>query len=110
MNNGSLQNLIESAGNLPEGILKNITFQLIKILEIFHKKFNISVGGISPSQILFNKNGTIKICPIYKRIFLDNEEYQKKFISNLTKKEKASLKYFNIKMKNIYLLGWQPWL
>lgn len=101
MNNGSLQNLLECTGCIPEMILKNITFQMVKILENYHKKSEIPYGGISPSQILFNKNGTLKLSINYKRIFLDNGEYKKKHIANLTKKEKTNLKYYNILMKNI---------
>jgi len=100
INNGSLQNLLDCSGCLPEEILKNISYQLIKILETYQKKSNSCLGGINPSQILFTKNGTIKFCPNFKNIFYDNEEYRKKYISNFNKKEKTNLKYFNIQMKN----------
>ena len=100
MNNGSLQNLIDCTGSLPEEILKNIAYQLIKILETYQKKSRSCLGGINPSQILFNKNGIIKFCPNLKNIYYENDEYKKKYISNFNKKEKSNLKYFNIQMKD----------
>jgi hypothetical protein len=102
MNNSSLQNLIDTAGSLPETVLRNITSQLVKSLETFSKKSESSFGGICPSNVLFNNKGTLRLANNFKKILSENDEYQRKYLSNLSKKEKNNTQKFNnILMKNI---------
>lgn len=59
MQGGSLKSLMHSIGGLPEKVVANITKKVLECLLYFHKK-NETYGGISTSQVLFTKAGTIK--------------------------------------------------
>ena len=61
---GSLQSLLESVGNLPEMPIKSIATQLLEALYDVHIKLNNIHGAISPSQILFDRSGNIKVYPL----------------------------------------------
>jgi len=74
----------------------------VKAVETYHKKCDAPYGGICPSQVLFNKSGTLKLLMNYQKIFFNSEEYQKNYYS---RKEKANFKYYNIHMKKVIFEG-----
>ena len=53
--------MLESVGNVPEKALKSITANIMIALEEIHLKMNMSHGAITPSQILFDKQGNAKV-------------------------------------------------
>jgi serine/threonine protein kinase len=61
MTGGSLQNLLESVGNLPEIALRTICQQSLEALEEVHSKLNAPHGMLHPSQILLDKFGKVKV-------------------------------------------------
>jgi len=61
MSGGSLQNLIERVGALPENILLKIAQKLWSIISFIHNKAKISNYSLTISQILFDKDGRIKL-------------------------------------------------
>lgn len=61
MSGGSLQNLLESVGNLPETALRTVCQQTLEALEDVHTKLNAPHGMLCPSQILLDKFGKIKV-------------------------------------------------
>eukprot|EP01017_Pseudomicrothorax_dubius_P044396 TRINITY_DN7499_c0_g3_i1.p1 TRINITY_DN7499_c0_g3~~TRINITY_DN7499_c0_g3_i1.p1 ORF type:complete len:743 (+),score=107.15 TRINITY_DN7499_c0_g3_i1:42-2270(+) len=60
---GSLQNLLESVGSLSERVISQIASQILPALDFIHTKANMTHGALTPSQILFDRNGTVKISP-----------------------------------------------
>lgn len=56
-----MQNLLESVGNLPETAIKSLASQTLEAIEDLHSKLNTPHGGISPSQLLLDKNGNVKV-------------------------------------------------
>lgn len=60
---GSLQNLLESLGTIPEKSIRQLAIEVLFALRKFHNEFNIPHGALSPSQILFTKEGNIKVSP-----------------------------------------------
>lgn len=61
MSGGSLQNLLESVGALPEPVLKDITVQVLLGLKHIHENLDCEHGGLTTSQILFDKNSKVKV-------------------------------------------------
>ncbi|EAR87667.1 Serine/Threonine kinase (macronuclear) [Tetrahymena thermophila SB210] len=61
MNGNSLQDLLENIGNLNERAIQELTMQVISALYTLHNEHHICHGSISPSQILFNKQGFLKL-------------------------------------------------
>ena len=61
MNGGSLLNLLESVGALPEEILLEIALSVLNSLHFLHNKAKISHNGLTMSQIMFDREGRIKI-------------------------------------------------
>jgi serine/threonine protein kinase len=61
MSGGSLQNLLESVGNLPETSIKSLALQTLEAIHELHSKLHTPHGVISPSQILIDKNGNVKV-------------------------------------------------
>jgi serine/threonine protein kinase len=61
MNGGSLLNLLESVGALPENILMEITDSVLNCINFLHNKAKISHNGLSMSQIMFDRDGRIKL-------------------------------------------------
>ena len=65
--NGNLNNLIKSMGNINEYILKNMTKQLIPIIQIYNKKIKIRnlpyYNIIDVNNIYFDHRYNIKIFP-----------------------------------------------
>ncbi len=74
--NGNLNNLIKSMGNINEYILKNMTKQLIPIIQIYNKKIKIRnlpyYNIIDVNNIYFDHRYNIKIFP--GCLYLNNEE------------------------------------
>jgi hypothetical protein len=74
--NGNLNNLIKSMGNINEYILKNMTKQLIPIIQIYNKKIKIRnlpyYKIIDVNNIYFDHRYNIKIFP--GCLYLNNEE------------------------------------
>jgi serine/threonine protein kinase len=61
MNAGSLENLLESVGALPEYALLEITRSLLESIKETHVKMNVAHGFIAPSQVLFDQTGKMKL-------------------------------------------------
>ena len=74
--NGNLNNLIKSMGNINEYILKNMTKQLIPIIQIYNKKIKIRnlpyYNIIDVNNIYFDHRYNIKIFP--GCLYLNNED------------------------------------
>ena len=49
MSGGSLMSLLESVGSLPEDILFDITWSILRSLVFLHGKAKVAHGSISPS-------------------------------------------------------------
>jgi serine/threonine protein kinase len=77
INGGSLFNLLESVGALPENILLEITDSLLKSLNFMHNKAKISHNGLSMSQIMFDREGHVKINLGISQIFPKGESSYK---------------------------------
>ncbi|KRX03384.1 Protein kinase-like domain [Pseudocohnilembus persalinus] len=69
LDGGSLQNLLESVGCMPERALKEISQQILGSLQILHEELNTCHGAITPSQILFNREGNVKVFTIKQLIY-----------------------------------------
>ena len=61
LNGGSLLNLLESVGALPENILLEITHSVLHSLNFMHNKAKISHNGLTMSQVMFDRDGKIKL-------------------------------------------------
>ena len=61
MNGGSLSNLVECVGSLPENILITIAQSIADTINFMHNKAKISHNGLSMSQIMFDREGNMKI-------------------------------------------------
>ena len=77
MNGGSLQNLLESVGALPENILLDIADSILHSLYFLHNKAKISHNGLTMSQIMFDRNGRIKLNLGISQIFPKDESNYK---------------------------------
>ena len=61
MNGGSLLNLLESVGALPESILLEIARVIADTINFLHNEAKMSHNGLTMSQVLFDKSGKIKL-------------------------------------------------
>ncbi|EGR30587.1 protein kinase domain protein [Ichthyophthirius multifiliis] len=80
---GSLQNLLENVGTLPENVIKIMLPQIIEALDKIHSQSSHCFGCLSPSQILFKQDGKIKVNIFLFLIFVFFIIFQ---IKNKTKK------------------------
>jgi hypothetical protein len=62
---GSLQNLINNNGILPENIIQTIAYQTIRGLESYYLKTNNGYNSLCPENIYFDKKCTLKVTFIY---------------------------------------------
>lgn len=62
INGGSLQNLLESVGSLPEGAIVSIASQLLHGVDELHTKGQTPHGAIAPTQVLLTRKGGLKVC------------------------------------------------
>lgn len=85
-NGGSLLNLVESVGALPENILLEITHSVLQSLNFMHSKAKVSHNGLGMSQIMFDRDGKIKLNLGITQIFSKEESGFKSSIgsSNLS--------------------------
>lgn len=58
---GSLENLILNCGSVPENILKQITFRIIKSLEFYNIQTGEYLHSLSPDSILFDSKGNVLV-------------------------------------------------
>jgi len=61
MNAGSLENLLESVGALPECVLVHIAHSLLESIQEINIKMKVAHGFIAPSQVLFDQTGKMKL-------------------------------------------------
>jgi len=61
LNGGSLLNLLERVGAIPENILLEITHDVLHSLNYMHNKGKLSHNGLTMSQIMFDREGNIKL-------------------------------------------------
>jgi serine/threonine protein kinase len=61
VNCGTLADLIQGAGPIPENVLAKLTAQLLTGLEYLHKQLHIIHRDIKPQNILISSNGCVKI-------------------------------------------------
>ena len=52
---------MESVGNIPETSIRTIAGQVLNALDDLHTKANTVYGALSPSQILIDKDGNVKV-------------------------------------------------
>jgi serine/threonine protein kinase len=57
----NLDNLLKNTGCLQENILKQITFRILKALEIFNTKSGDTFDCLSPNNILFDFKCNLKV-------------------------------------------------
>lgn len=101
-NGGSLLNLVDSVGALPENILLDITHSVLQSLNFMHNKTKVSHNGLGMSQIMFNRDGEIKLNLGISQIFPKDESglkssfkkmnlYSAHEINSLARSKKMSL-------------------
>mmetsp|Transcript_21359 Transcript_21359/g.20988 ORF Transcript_21359/g.20988 Transcript_21359/m.20988 type:complete len:163 (+) Transcript_21359:454-942(+) len=73
LNGGSLLNLVDNVGALPENILLDITHSVLHSLNYMHNKAKVSHNGLGMSQIMFNQDGEIKLNLGISQIFPKEE-------------------------------------
>jgi serine/threonine protein kinase len=73
--NGSLQNLIQSIGAVPESILKLLARQILKDLEFMHE-VGMTHTNISASQVVFDRKGRTKLSAGFGHILWYKQEVQ----------------------------------
>jgi serine/threonine protein kinase len=61
LNAGSLENLLESAGALPEQVLLEIAINLLQSIKDTQESIGSSHGCIVPSQVLLDQTGKVKL-------------------------------------------------
>ncbi len=61
MNGYSLQDLINTVGCLNEEMLRNVANQVLEAFEEYNDKFLADYGEFCPCEILFDKEGKIKV-------------------------------------------------
>lgn len=61
MNAGSLENLLESVGALPEGVLVELARTLLESIQEIHTKMGVPHGFIAPSQVLLDQGSKVKL-------------------------------------------------
>ena len=71
--NGSLQNLIQSIGALPETTLKHLARQVLRALEFLHDQ-NLSHSNCTSSQIVFDRRGKVRLSPGFGHILKSKNE------------------------------------
>lgn len=73
--NGSLANLIDSIGAVPESILRHIANKVLKSLNIMHEQ-SMSHTNICASQIVFDRKGRTKLSAGFNHILKYKQETQ----------------------------------
>jgi serine/threonine protein kinase len=58
---GSLKNLIDSVGSLPEFMIRSITNNILKGLNGYNKNTYMAYSGICSNNILFDSDLNIKV-------------------------------------------------
>ena len=58
--------MLESIGNLPETIIRYFASQILLALDDIHQMTHTVYGALSPSQILIDKEGNIKVVKLYR--------------------------------------------
>jgi len=71
--NGSLQNLIQSIGALPETTLKHLARSILRSIESIHDK-NLTHTNITSSQIVFDRRGKVRLSPGFGHILKSKNE------------------------------------
>jgi serine/threonine protein kinase len=68
---------LESVGNIPETSIRSIASQVLSALDDLHTKANTVYGALSPSQILIDKDGSIKVLidEILSRVIVLNSSH-----------------------------------
>lgn len=75
LNAGSLENLLESVGALPEQVLLEIATKLLQCIKELQDGIGIAHGCIVPSQVLLDQNGKIKLnLGVAHKLNLHNKE------------------------------------
>ena len=64
---GSIENLTQSIGSLPEASLKILSSQILRGLNFLHE-LGITHSSISGSQIVFDRRGKVKLSPAFGHI------------------------------------------
>jgi serine/threonine protein kinase len=73
--NGSLYNLTQSIGAVPESILKHLAKQVLRALNYMHEQ-NMTHSNICASQIVFDRKGRTKLSAGYGHILRYKQEVQ----------------------------------
>lgn len=78
---GSLHNLVLSLGALPESILRQLSQQILRALNFMHER-GISHNNLCCSQILFDRQGKVKIGPGFQHILRMKGDAQSSLYQN----------------------------
>jgi serine/threonine protein kinase len=71
--NGSLANLLNSVGALPESILKQLAKQVLRAIDRIHQE-GLTHSSISCSQIVFDRRGKVRLSPGFGHIIKSKSE------------------------------------
>ena len=73
--NGSLYNLTQSIGAVPESILKHIASKVLRALEAMHDN-NMTHSSVCSSQVVFDRKGRTKLSAGFNHILKYKQETQ----------------------------------
>ena len=71
--NGSLHNLIQSIGALPEHTLKHLAKSVLRSVEALHEH-NMTHSNLANSQIVFDRRGKVRLSPGFGHILKSKNE------------------------------------
>lgn len=73
--NGSLQNITQSIGAIPESILKTLARTVLRALDFMHEQ-SMTHGNICASQIVFDRKSRTKLSAGFGHILKYKQETQ----------------------------------
>lgn len=73
--NGSLQNLLQSIGAVPESTLKHLARQILRAISHLHEQ-NMPYSNLTCSQIVFDRRGKVRLSPGFGHILKSKSETQ----------------------------------
>lgn len=71
--NGSLHNLIQSIGALPESTLKHLARSVLRSIDYLHEQ-SMPHSNITSSQIVFDRRGKVRLSPGFGHILKSKSE------------------------------------
>ena len=71
--NGSLHNLIQSIGALPETTLKHLARSVLRAIDYLHEQ-SMPHSNLSCSLLVFDRRGNVRLCPGFGHILKTKSE------------------------------------